>query len=416
MKKLCALFLCLLVALSLATACASQDKPLTAGELLSLGEKYLLETDYEQALVHFTKLIEIEPMNPRGYTGAAEAYVALGEDEKALEVLQQGLAHTADSAIEEMLAQLTASPEPEPTEIPAPTATPESSEEPAPEPTEEATPEPASTDEPLSETPEETTMPQTPEPMPSGAPITEPPEEASATPVPTQTIAPTEEPPTPTPTPTATPTPTPTESPNIALLQKLYALLDAGNVDGVIAIAMTGELRAVGTEMYSPASAGGAMNGKGVGVYHGNYVYFGDYVNGQRSGNGMWITAYGGVDHDVTYQDVFEGRWANDKPNGNGKWVRTRNYTRSGITATYTGTLADGMWQTASVVEEASDTDHIEYGSITNGYWNVISISEPDDERDYRIYWVLESPDGNPKTGYGIETIQRVQYVHGTND
>ena len=103
MKKLCALFLCLFVALSLATACATQDKPLTAGELLSLGEKYLLEMDYEQALVHFTKLIEVEPMNPRGYTGAAEVYVTLRQYDNAVVILQKGYDLTGNPAIEQML-------------------------------------------------------------------------------------------------------------------------------------------------------------------------------------------------------------------------------------------------------------------------------------------------------------------------
>jgi len=63
----------------------------SADELLSLGEKYLLELDFEQALVQFLSLIEIEPKNPRGYTGAAEAYVGLGNEEKAIEVLRRGL-------------------------------------------------------------------------------------------------------------------------------------------------------------------------------------------------------------------------------------------------------------------------------------------------------------------------------------
>jgi len=66
-------------------------KTMTAAELLDLGEKYLLDLNYEQAIVHFEKLIEIEPMNPRGYTGAAEAYAALGRVDEAVAVLKRGL-------------------------------------------------------------------------------------------------------------------------------------------------------------------------------------------------------------------------------------------------------------------------------------------------------------------------------------
>jgi len=76
---------------------ANKEKPFTAAELLDLGEKYLLEMDYEQAIVQFTKAIEIEPKNERAYLGAAEAYVALGQEDKAIEILEQGLEQLPDS-------------------------------------------------------------------------------------------------------------------------------------------------------------------------------------------------------------------------------------------------------------------------------------------------------------------------------
>jgi len=64
---------------------------MSAIELLDFGEKYLLEMNYEQAVVYFLTVIEIEPMNPRGYTGAAEAYVGLEQLDNAISVLQDGL-------------------------------------------------------------------------------------------------------------------------------------------------------------------------------------------------------------------------------------------------------------------------------------------------------------------------------------
>ena len=85
------------------TACTKPAQPLTPTELLDLGEKYLLELNYEQALVQFTKVIEIEPMNPRGYTGAAEAYVALGQHEEAQKILQQGYDTIGSDEIKELL-------------------------------------------------------------------------------------------------------------------------------------------------------------------------------------------------------------------------------------------------------------------------------------------------------------------------
>ncbi len=83
-------------------------------ELLSLGEKYLTELDYEQALVQFMKVIEIEPMNERAYLGAAEAYIALGQANEAIALLERGLeALPSNSALQAMLEELRPPKEPE---------------------------------------------------------------------------------------------------------------------------------------------------------------------------------------------------------------------------------------------------------------------------------------------------------------
>jgi len=67
------------------------DSPNTAEGWLAQGERYLFAQNYEQAVVAFRKVIEIEPRNPRGYTGAADAYTGLGQPDKAADVLRQGL-------------------------------------------------------------------------------------------------------------------------------------------------------------------------------------------------------------------------------------------------------------------------------------------------------------------------------------
>jgi hypothetical protein len=100
------------------------DKPLTAAELLDLGEKYLLELDYEQAIVQFSKLIEIEPKNARAYTALAETYTALGQTDEVIAILEQGLTQLPDNAdILAMLDELRP-PEPTPTPTPSPPPTP----------------------------------------------------------------------------------------------------------------------------------------------------------------------------------------------------------------------------------------------------------------------------------------------------
>ena len=91
MRQTILIMLCAVIMVSLLAACSQSELPLTAAGLLDLGEKYLLELNYEQALVQFLAVIEIEPMNPRGYTGAAEAYLGLGREEEAVAVLERGI-------------------------------------------------------------------------------------------------------------------------------------------------------------------------------------------------------------------------------------------------------------------------------------------------------------------------------------
>lgn len=107
MKKATSLLLCAVIILALVVACAKPVAPLTASELLDLGEKFLIELNYEQAIVHFLAVIEVEPMNARAYIGAAEAYLGVGDTDAAVAILQQGLASTGDAAIAAMLASLT---------------------------------------------------------------------------------------------------------------------------------------------------------------------------------------------------------------------------------------------------------------------------------------------------------------------
>ena len=67
------------------------QKELSVAELLDLGERYLLEHEYELALMQFMGVIEIEPRNQRGYSGAAEVYIGLGDKDSAILILELGL-------------------------------------------------------------------------------------------------------------------------------------------------------------------------------------------------------------------------------------------------------------------------------------------------------------------------------------
>ena len=103
MKRFISILLCCALLFGMA-ACSKPETTTNAVEMLSLGEKYLLDLNYEQALVQFLKVIEIEPMNPRGYIAAADAYIGLGDYENAAKIIAKGRAAGFDEAA---LAQFT---------------------------------------------------------------------------------------------------------------------------------------------------------------------------------------------------------------------------------------------------------------------------------------------------------------------
>lgn len=58
-------------------------------EQLSLGDKYLSELQYEQAIAAYELAIELDPKCEDAYLGLAEVYIATGEFEKAEEILDK---------------------------------------------------------------------------------------------------------------------------------------------------------------------------------------------------------------------------------------------------------------------------------------------------------------------------------------
>ena len=83
---------------------------------LQLADRYLSEQNYEQAIIEFEKVLEIEPMNVDAYLGIAEAYMALGETDKAVEILEEGIEKTGSDRLRERLEEIRGSLKPVTTE------------------------------------------------------------------------------------------------------------------------------------------------------------------------------------------------------------------------------------------------------------------------------------------------------------
>ena len=73
---------------------------------LSLGEKYLSEMKYEEAILAFNKVIEVDPANVEAYLGMAEAHIGLGDVEEAIRILQEAYDRLGDMRLKEKLDEL----------------------------------------------------------------------------------------------------------------------------------------------------------------------------------------------------------------------------------------------------------------------------------------------------------------------
>lgn len=71
----------LLLAVLLLTACASSAAK--AAKKIELGQKYMTELNYTEAVAAFTEVIKIDPSSIEAYAGRAEAYKALKQYGKA---------------------------------------------------------------------------------------------------------------------------------------------------------------------------------------------------------------------------------------------------------------------------------------------------------------------------------------------
>lgn len=72
------------------TACGKSEEERIA-EQLELGNRYLEEMDYEQAIMAFNKVIEIDAKQAQAYTGLLKAYLGENQSENAELIVEKGI-------------------------------------------------------------------------------------------------------------------------------------------------------------------------------------------------------------------------------------------------------------------------------------------------------------------------------------
>lgn len=93
----------LLMAVLLAGCGKSIEKQIA--EQLELGNKYLTEANYEQAIVAFNKVIKLDEKNTDGYAGLMETYLKNGNIDEAVWCGESGMEKLGDNALRDKLLE-----------------------------------------------------------------------------------------------------------------------------------------------------------------------------------------------------------------------------------------------------------------------------------------------------------------------
>lgn len=91
MKRLFALILACVLALSMVSCGQKGGEPPTWQEQYDLGLRYLEEGNYGEAILAFTAAIEIDPKRAEAHVGLADGYVGLDDADQARRVLEEAI-------------------------------------------------------------------------------------------------------------------------------------------------------------------------------------------------------------------------------------------------------------------------------------------------------------------------------------
>lgn len=164
-----------------------------------------------------------------------------------------------------------------------------------------------------------------------------------------------------------------------------------------------------------------AEEGKGLGFYPDGYIYYGDYVEDVRQGEGSWMHARG------VWRYLGQGSWERDLPNG--RFTEWYQFDDPGVwqeSGQNTGEVEDGIWNGSVQHDEHSyDVEYDSYHeesvqySFTKGKYDILrtGIDASTGETMYVIYedengvaqaieaWWLEEIYGITGTHQDINTI-----------
>ncbi|MBQ7091173.1 MAG: tetratricopeptide repeat protein, partial [Clostridia bacterium] len=89
----------LIICMAFCAGCGEANPTVDVEAQLLEADRLFFEGNYEEVILTLETVLEVEPATVRGYLRLSDAYIARGEEDKALELLQRGLEITGDEEI-----------------------------------------------------------------------------------------------------------------------------------------------------------------------------------------------------------------------------------------------------------------------------------------------------------------------------
>ena len=193
-------------------------------------------------------------------------------------------------------------------------------------------------------------------------------------------------------------------------MSEMKGYWEAGNMAAVEDLAYLPRYRAAseklsGTTKYyyfGDTDSDNRPNGKGLAMYTDNQYYFGEWKNGVRSGNGMWIKFYvydknAKAKDSIYLQHSYSGSWANDLPNGDGAehydFIDENLDSDMTYNRNFIGNFKNGLYDGEMYITNYHKDGNVKEwsGTAVNGVWQ--PLGDTDGQGKYAVIVELTNPD-----------------------
>ena len=213
-------------------------------------------------------------------------------------------------------------------------------------------------------------------------------------------------------------------------LKELFEYWDAYKMEAVNDLLRLERIKKISAELngtnkfyyYGALDSLGRPHGRGLAVYGNNTYYCGDWKEGLRSGQGMWlqVAIYDEENEELNLgvlEHMYNGRWNKDLPNGQGQEHFSYDYTildvEDKIIANVIGNFKDGYYNGEMYIMSTDSQgnkkdwdgvckkgvwDILLEGNTTKGVWRSTEMNQ----EDYEYYFMF--PQDNVNQGiYGLK-------------